>query len=238
MEPDKKRPKLMYDEFTINPNKNQNVLIIGKRGTGKTTLIKKFIETKQYNYILDIYNEQLKEYDTNKYQVYKSIDELGKDFFDNVENDKKSNCGYLYNNKNEKNVFSSEVRTFTFAKRIEMAHSSNIVIENYPNIFNYDNNYIKQFIYNARCYKSSFIISQQYPENIKPQYRCNFDYIFIGRNENTHDLKNIYKWYAGMFPCLDDFINAYQCITKNNRFMVINQFYNTNDLSKKIFVYN
>lgn len=213
MEPDTKRPKLMYNTFTINPNKNQNVLIIGKRGTGKTTLIKKFIGTKQKDYILDIYNEQLKEYDTNKYNVYNSIDELGKNFFDNVENDKKSNCGYLYNNKN-------------------------IIIENYPNIFNYDNNYIKQFIYNARCCKSSFIISQQYPENIKPEYRCNFDYIFIGRNENTHNLKNIYNWYGGMYPTLNDFINAYHSITKNNHFMVINQLAYTNDLSKMIFVYN
>lgn len=231
MEPDTKRPKLMYNTFTIEPNKNQNVLIIGKRGTGKTTLIKKFIETKQYNYILDIYGHDFKD-------AYKSIDDLGRDFFNNVENDKKLNCGYLYNNKNEKNVFSSEVCTFTFAKRIEMAHSSNIVIENYPNIFNYDNDYIKQFIYNARCYKSSFIVSQQYTENIKPEYRLNFDYIFIGRNENTHNLKNIYNWYAGMFPTLESFIEAYEYITKNNRFMVINQFAHTNDLSKKIFVYN
>jgi AAA+ ATPase superfamily predicted ATPase len=203
MEPDKKRPKLMYENFTINPNKNQSVLIIGGRETGKTTLIKKFIGTKQKDYILDIYNEQLKEYDTNKYNVYNSIDKLGRDFFDNIGNN---------NNKN-------------------------IVIENYPNIFNYDNNYIKEFSFNIRHYKSSFIVSQQYPENIKPEYRLNFDYIFIGRNENTHNLKNIYKWYAGMFSSFNDFINAYQCITKNNRFMVIYQHY-SNDMNKMIFVYN
>jgi GTPase SAR1 family protein len=205
MEPDTKRPKLMYNTFTIEPNKNQSVLIIGSRGTGKTTLVKKFIGTKQTDYILDIYGHDFKD-------AYKSIDDLGRDFFNNIENDNKSNSGYLYNNKN-------------------------IVIENCPNIFNYDNDYIKQFIYNARCYKSSFIVSQQYAENIKPEYRCNFDYIFIGRNENTHNLKNIYNWYAGMFPTLESFIEAYEYITKNNRFMVINQWIHTNDLSKMIFVY-
>lgn len=212
MEPETKRSKLMYNTFTINPNKNQSILIIGGRETGKTTLIKKFIGTKDNDYILEIYNEQLKEYDTNIYQVYKSIDDLGKDFFDNINNDRKSNNGKLCNNKN-------------------------IVIENYPNIFNYDNNYIKQFIFNSRSFKTSFIVSQQYPELIKPEYKSNFDYVFIGRNQNTHNLKNIYKWYAGMFPTLDDFINAYHSITENNRFMVIYLHY-SNDLSKMIFVYN
>ena len=184
MEPDRKRPKLMYKELVFDNNRCYNILLIGKRGTGKTTFIKNFIKDCKYNFIFN-----------------NNLAKLEKDF---------------YNNLNE-NIKCT-------------------VIENNPYIFDNPSNFIKELFYNSMSYYNNLIISQQYPIFIKSTLRSNFNYIFIGKGENEHNLKNIWKWYGGFIDKLDEFINMYKSITKNNRFMVID--FMSRDINNMIFVYN
>jgi septin family protein len=204
MESDKKRSKTMYKKVVFDNNRRYNILLIGKRGTGKTTFIKNFIKDCQYNFIFDVSDEYP--------HHYNNLEELEKDFYNNVNEDKKKNK-YLNNIKS-------------------------VVIENNPYIYDNPSNFIQNMIFNGRCYKSNLIISQTYPYYIKPGLKYNFNYIFIGKGENDHNLKNIWKWYGGFIDNVDEFINIYKSITENNRFMVIDFDLMSRDINKKIFVYN
>lgn len=48
-------------------------------------------------------------------------------------------------------------------------------------------------MFNGRSFKTSFIIHQEYPELISPDFRCCFDYIIIGKIKNNINFKRIYR---------------------------------------------
>lgn len=115
---------------------------------------------------------------------------------------------------------------------LEQKENKTVIIENANNIFNYDINFIKEVVMNSRNLATLFITSQDYPELIQPELRCNFDYIIIGNNLDNHNLNRIYRWYCGMYPSFESFKTTYNDIMKNYRYMVIINKYNNNEKIK------
>ena len=64
---------------------------------------------------------------------------------------------------------------------------------------------IKQIFMNGRHFKLLFLITMQFSLGIPPALRGNVDYVFILRENYVSNRKRLYEHYAGMFPTFEIF---------------------------------
>jgi AAA+ ATPase superfamily predicted ATPase len=92
-------------------------------------------------------------------------------------------------------------------KQIQMYKSSKIDPRTFVILDDclYDNSWAKDklmrlLFMNGRHWKVLLILTMQYPLGILPNLRTNIDYVFILREPYIANRKRIYENYAGMFP--------------------------------------
>ena len=90
---------------------------------------------------------------------------------------------------------------------------------------------------NGRHWKIMLVITMQYPLGIPPNLRTNIDYVFILREPYISNRKRIYENYAGMFPTFESFCQVMDQCTENYECLVINNNAKSNKLSDQIFWY-
>ena len=90
---------------------------------------------------------------------------------------------------------------------------------------------------NGRHWKIMLIITMQYPLGIPPNLRTNIDYVFILREPYIANRKRIYENYAGMFPTFESFCQVMDQCTENYECLVINNNSKSNKLQDQIFWY-
>ena len=90
---------------------------------------------------------------------------------------------------------------------------------------------------NGRHWKVMLIITMQYPLGIPPNLRTNIDYVFILREPYLTNRKRIWENYASMFPTLDAFSAVMDQTTENYECLVINNNAKSNKLNEQIFWY-
>jgi hypothetical protein len=90
---------------------------------------------------------------------------------------------------------------------------------------------------NGRHWKILLIITMQYPLGIPPNLRTNIDYVFILREPYINNRKKIYENYAGMFPTFESFCQVMDQCTENYECLVINNNAKSNKLTEQIFWY-
>jgi hypothetical protein len=90
---------------------------------------------------------------------------------------------------------------------------------------------------NGRHWKIMLIITMQYPLGIPPNLRTNIDYVFILREPYMNNRKRIYENYAGMFPTFEAFSQVMDQCTENYECLVINNNSKSNKLTDQIFWY-
>ena len=90
---------------------------------------------------------------------------------------------------------------------------------------------------NGRHWKIMLIITMQYPLGIPPVLRTNIDYVFILREPYIANRKRIYENYAGMFPTFESFCQVMDQCTENYECLVINNNVKSNKLQDQIFWY-
>ncbi len=90
---------------------------------------------------------------------------------------------------------------------------------------------------NGRHWKMMLIITMQYPLGIPPNLRTNIDYVFILREPYISNRKKIYENYAGMFPTFESFCQVMDQCTENYECLVINNNAKSNKLQDQIFWY-
>ena len=90
---------------------------------------------------------------------------------------------------------------------------------------------------NGRHWKMMLIITMQYPLGIPPNLRTNIDYVFILREPYISNRKRIYENYAGMFPTFESFCQVMDQCTENYECLVINNNAKSNKLNEQIFWY-
>jgi len=96
---------------------------------------------------------------------------------------------------------------------------------------------IRLLFCNGRHYKIMFVITMQYPLGISPTLRTQIDYVFILRENNITNRKRIYENYAGMFPTYDVFSQVMDQCTENFECLVINNNAKSNRLEDQVFWY-
>ena len=90
---------------------------------------------------------------------------------------------------------------------------------------------------NGRHWKIMLVITMQYPLGIPPNLRTNIDYVFILREPYITNRKRIYENYAGMFPTFESFCQVMDQCTENYECLVINNNAKSNKLQDQIFWY-
>jgi hypothetical protein len=90
---------------------------------------------------------------------------------------------------------------------------------------------------NGRHWKVMLVITMQYPLGIPPNLRTNIDYVFILREPYIANRRRIYENYAGMFPTFESFCQVMDQCTENFECLVINNNCKSNKLQDQIFWY-
>ena len=90
---------------------------------------------------------------------------------------------------------------------------------------------------NGRHWKLMLIITMQYPLGVPPTLRTNIDYVFILREPYIANRKRIYENYAGMFPTFESFCQVMDQCTENYECLVINNNAKSNKLQEQVFWY-
>jgi hypothetical protein len=90
---------------------------------------------------------------------------------------------------------------------------------------------------NGRHWKVMLVITMQYPLGIPPTLRTNIDYVFILRENYIANRKRIYENYAGMFPTFESFCQVMDQCTENYECLVINNNSKSNKLHDQVFWY-
>jgi hypothetical protein len=90
---------------------------------------------------------------------------------------------------------------------------------------------------NGRHWKVMLVITMQYTLGIPPTLRTNIDYVFILRENYIANRKRIYENYAGMFPTFEAFCQVMDACTENYECLVINNNSKSNKLHDQVFWY-
>jgi len=106
----------------------------------------------------------------------------------------------------------------------------------------YDNSWAREklmrlLFMNGRHWKIMLIITMQYPLGVPPNLRTNIDYTFILREPYLTNRKRIYENYAGMFPTFESFCQVMDQCTENYECLVISNNAKSNKLEDQIFWY-
>jgi len=106
----------------------------------------------------------------------------------------------------------------------------------------YDNSWAREklmrlMFMNGRHWKLMLIITMQYPLGVPPNLRTNIDYTFILREPYIANRKRIYENFAGMFPTFESFCQVMDQCTENYECLVVSNNCKSNKLEDQIFWY-
>lgn len=96
---------------------------------------------------------------------------------------------------------------------------------------------VRALFMNGRHYKTMFIITMQYALGIPPNLRTNIDFVFILRENFISNRKRIYEQYAGMFPSFEVFCQVMDQCTEDYNCLVINNNAKSNKIEDQVFWY-
>jgi hypothetical protein len=106
----------------------------------------------------------------------------------------------------------------------------------------YDASWIKEestrYVFmNGRHVDLATMITMQYPLGITPNLRTNVDFVFILRENILGNRRRIYENYAGMFPTFEMFCSFMDQCTENFECLVICNNVSSNKLDDQVFWY-
>lgn len=214
--------------FPANENKGPVIVLIGRRDTGKSFLVKDLLYYHQ-----DIPVGTVISGTEASNGFYSSI--VPKLFIHDE-----------YNSAIIENILKRQKVVLKQIKKEETAYKRRSNID--PRAFVimddclYDNSWSREKVMrllfmNGRHWKIMLIITMQYPLGVPPNLRTNIDYTFILREPYIANRKRIYENYAGMFPTFESFSQVMDQCTENYECLVISNNAKSNQLSEQIFWY-
>lgn len=90
---------------------------------------------------------------------------------------------------------------------------------------------------NGRHIDMVTLITMQYPLGITPNLRTNIDFVFILRENNINNRRRIYENFAGMFPTFEMFCQFMDQCTENYECLVVCNGVQSNRLEDQVFWY-
>ena len=205
-----------FDTFMDHQGGCKHV-VIGKPGTGKSTLISSLLYYKRSIYPCGMICSGTE--DSNGF--YQKM-------FPNT---------FIYNEYNEE-----AIKAFIKRQKLAKKHITNpwalCLLDDCtdnPTIFNKP---LQQGIYkNSRHWKMWYILSLQYCMDVKPVIRTNVDGTFILRETNLRNRKSLWENYAGIIPDFSTFCTIMDEITNDYTALYIHNATKSNKIEDCIFWY-
>jgi len=222
-----KRFDMKSISFKPNESKGPVVVLIGKRDTGKSFLVRDLLYYHQ---------------DIPIGTVISGTEE-GNGFYGKLV--PKLFIHNEYNTAIIENILKRQRQVLKEIKR-EMEQFNRSTID--PRAFVilddclFDNTWAKDkmmrlLFMNGRHWKIMLVITMQFPLGIPPLLRTNIDYVFILRENIIGNRKRIYEHYAGMFPTFESFCQVMDQCTENYECLVVNNNSKSNKLQEQVFWY-
>ena len=223
--------KFSMKSIKFNPNENQGpvIVLIGRRDTGKSFLVRDLL----------YYHQDI------PVGVVISGTEAGNGFYGGIVPKlfihDEYNTVIIQNILKRQKVVLKEIK-----KEIEVYKRRTSKID--PRAFVilddclYDNSWsrdkmMRLLFMNGRHWKIMLVITMQYPLGIPPNLRTNIDYVFILREPYINNKKRIWENYAGMFPTFESFTQVMDQCTEDYECLVVNNNSKSNKLEDQIFWY-
>jgi len=219
---DMKRISFLKDE-----NKGPVIVLIGRRDTGKSFLVKDLL----FHHVDIPIGTVISGTEAGNGFYSKHIPKL----FIHHE----YNTGIIENIlKRQKQVIKQVNKQLETYKRCNIDPRTFVILDDCL----YDNGWARDkmmrlLFMNGRHWKVMLIITMQYPLGIPPTLRTNIDYVFILREPYIANRKRIYENYAGMFPTFESFCQVMDQCTENFECLVIDNNVKSNQLQDQIFWY-
>jgi hypothetical protein len=222
-----KRFDMKSISFRPNETKGPVIVLIGRRDTGKSFLVKDLLYYQQ-----DIPIGTVISGTEEGNGFYGKL--VPKLFIHNeyntaiIENILKRQRGVLKQIKKEMDQF----------KRSTIDPRTFVILDDclYDNTWSRDK-MMRLLFMNGRHWKVMLLITLQYPLGIPPTLRTNIDYVFILREPYISNRKRIYDNYAGMLPTFEAFCQVMDQCTENYECLVINNNAKSNKLQDQVFWY-
>lgn len=214
-------------QFKPNENKGPVVVLIGRRDTGKSFLVRDLLWYQQ---------------DIPIGTVISGTEE-GNGFYGKlvprlfIHNE--YNSSIIENVlKRQRTVLKQVKKEMESYKRTTIDPRAFVVLDDclYDNSWSRDK-LMRLLFMNGRHWKIMLVITMQYPLGIPPTLRTNIDYVFILRENYIKNRKIIYENYAGMFPTFEAFCQVMDQCTENYECLVINNNSKSNKLNDQVFYY-
>jgi hypothetical protein len=213
--------------FKPNENKGPVVVLIGKRDTGKSFLVRDLLFYQQ---------------DIPVGTVISGTEE-GNGFYGKlvpklfIHNE--YNTAIIENIlKRQKSVLKQVKKEMETFKRSTIDPRTIAVLDDcmYNDSWTRDK-MMRLLFMNGRHWKIMLVITMQYALGIPPALRTNIDFVFILREPYIANRKRIYENYAGMFPTFESFCQVMDQCTENYECLVINNNSKSNKLQEQVFWY-
>ena len=220
---------MLIERMEIDSRKSPMIVIIGKKDTGKSFLVRDILYNAQRCFPVG---------------TVISGTEVANEFFQHMVPSR------FIHDKYTPEIVMSTIKRQLQAKMArnadKTAHGGHSSMD--PRAFLilddclYDASWIQQestrYVFmNGRHVDLTTIITMQYPLGITPNLRTNVDFVFILRENIIGNRRRIYENYAGMFPTFELFCQFMDQCTENFECMVICNSSQSNRLEDQVFWY-
>jgi hypothetical protein len=221
--------KFSMNSISFKPNESQGpvVVLIGKRGSGKTYIVRDLL----------FYHQDI------PIGVVIAGTEEGNGFYGKmvpklfIHNE--YNTAIIENIlKRQKNVLKQIKKEVEAFKKSTIDPRAFVILDDCLYDASWTRDKMMRLLFmNGRHWKIMLVITMQYPLGIPPMLRTNIDYVFILREPYIANRKRIYENYAGMFPTFEAFSQVMDQCTENYECLVINNTAKSNKLQDQVYWY-
>tara|TARA_B100002019_G_scaffold281495_1_gene285619 strand:- start:167 stop:1000 length:834 start_codon:yes stop_codon:yes gene_type:complete len=213
--------------FKSNENKGPVIVLIGRRDTGKSFLVRDLLYYHQQIPIGTVISGTEEGNGFYSKHVPKLFihDEYNTAIIENIM-------------KRQRSVLKQVNKEIEAYKRSSIDPRTFVILDDCLYDASWTKDKMMRLLFmNGRHWKVMLVITMQYPLGIPPNLRTNIDYVFILREPYIANRKRIYENYAGMFPTFESFCQVMDQCTENFECLVINNNSKSNKLTDQIFWY-
>lgn len=215
--------EMLRDRCEMDSRKSPMIVIIGKKDTGKSFLVRDILSNTQSAFPIG---------------TVISGTEVANEFFQHMVPSK------LIHDKYSPDIIMGVIKRQLGAKTARNQGNKSLDTRAFLILDDclYDASWIKEestrYVFmNGRHIDLMTIITMQYPLGITPNLRTNVDFIFILRETILGNRRRIYENYAGMFPTFETFCQFMDQCTENFECLVICNGVQSNKLEDQVFWY-